>query len=204
MSATERLLGREELRALLIELGRRCAAKGLEVEMYVVGGAAMALAHGRQTPSLISRFDPRTEAMVLPACDSFWDSLEDFGGDSRRAGPWRPALTCTFSGGGGSGPAPDHQVQTRRSRWSRGLPYAAARAVALLNFGPDVPSREKRRAFCYPGGRYYRWYEYDRSTWCATREHGHSPRHGDNRIFGTHSFSGGPDGARSRCRAACS
>ena len=116
----------------------------------------------------------------------------------------KEARTITTNGGGGSGPAPDHQVQTRRSRWSRGLPYAAARAVALLNFGPDVPSREKRRAFCYPGGRYYRWYEYDRSTWCATREHGHSPRHGDNRIFGTHSFSGGPDGARSRCRAACS
>ena len=61
MSATERLLGREELRALLIELGRRCAAKGLEVEMYIVGGAAMTLAHGRSrmTRDIDAVFEPK-------------------------------------------------------------------------------------------------------------------------------------------------
>jgi hypothetical protein len=51
-----------------------------------------------------------------------------------------------FDGGGGSGPSSDHRVQTRRSRWSRHLPYAAARAVALLNVVCRVLSPEKLKA----------------------------------------------------------
>ncbi len=43
MSAGQRFLGRDGLRALLVELGRRCAAKGLEVEMHVVGGGRQLL-----------------------------------------------------------------------------------------------------------------------------------------------------------------
>ncbi|MBN2177791.1 MAG: hypothetical protein JW722_09115 [Demequinaceae bacterium] len=42
-----RELDREAILDLLSELGTRLAAKGIEALLYVVGGAAMLLAYGR-------------------------------------------------------------------------------------------------------------------------------------------------------------
>ncbi|MDQ2724960.1 MAG: hypothetical protein M3Y36_05630 [Actinomycetota bacterium] len=56
------LLGRGDIEDLLSELGRRCAARGLNAEMFLVGGAAMALAYSRDrvTRDLDAVFEPKT------------------------------------------------------------------------------------------------------------------------------------------------
>lgn len=56
------LLGRAEIESLIAELGERCAAKGINVEMFLVDGAAMALAYSRQrtTRDLDAIFEPKT------------------------------------------------------------------------------------------------------------------------------------------------
>lgn len=55
------LLNQDKLTELLIELGQRCAAKGIEVEMYMVGDAAMALVYGRDrvTRDIDAIFEPK-------------------------------------------------------------------------------------------------------------------------------------------------
>lgn len=57
-----RLLDRGEIESLLAELGQRCAAKGVHAEMFLVGGAAMALAYSRlrATRDLDAIFEPKT------------------------------------------------------------------------------------------------------------------------------------------------
>ncbi len=59
----EALLGAEQIRELLVELGRRLDARGLEARLFLVGGAAMALAYGRQrvTRDLDAVFEPKRE-----------------------------------------------------------------------------------------------------------------------------------------------
>ncbi|MHB1534471.1 MAG: DUF6036 family nucleotidyltransferase [Acidimicrobiales bacterium] len=56
------LLERDEIEQLLRELGARAAARGITVEMFLVGGAAMALAYdrGRSTRDLDAVFEPKT------------------------------------------------------------------------------------------------------------------------------------------------
>jgi Nucleotidyltransferase of unknown function (DUF6036) len=53
---------RDEIRELLSELGRRLDARGIEGEMYVVGGAAIALAFDsrRSTADIDAVFEPKT------------------------------------------------------------------------------------------------------------------------------------------------
>lgn len=60
MTAEYRQLSAAEIRALLIELLDRAAAKGIEVDAYLVGGAAMALQLGRDqvTPDVDGLFRP--------------------------------------------------------------------------------------------------------------------------------------------------
>jgi len=60
---TDPLLGAEQIRALLIELGRRLEARGIEARLFLVGGAAMALAFGRRrvTRNLDAVFEPKRE-----------------------------------------------------------------------------------------------------------------------------------------------
>jgi len=55
------LLGRERITELLAELGRRCAALGLSVDMVVVGGGAIALAYSgdRATRDIDAIFEPK-------------------------------------------------------------------------------------------------------------------------------------------------
>jgi hypothetical protein len=55
------LLGRERIRELLTELARRCAAVGAAVDMFVVGGAAIALAYSeiRATRDVDAIFEPK-------------------------------------------------------------------------------------------------------------------------------------------------
>ena len=55
------LFDRAALESLLTALGERCAAKGIEVEMFLVGGAAMALAYSREriTRDLDAVFEPK-------------------------------------------------------------------------------------------------------------------------------------------------
>ena len=55
------LLDRTRIRELLTELGSRCAARGFSVEMFLVGGAAIALAYGerRATRDLDAIFEPK-------------------------------------------------------------------------------------------------------------------------------------------------
>ena len=55
------LLGRERIRELLVELGRRCAATGDSVDMFVVGGGAIALAYSgdRGTRGIDAVFEPK-------------------------------------------------------------------------------------------------------------------------------------------------
>ncbi len=58
------LLDGTKIRALLAELGRRCAACGTSVEMIVVGGGAMALAYDpdrRSTGDVDAVFEPKME-----------------------------------------------------------------------------------------------------------------------------------------------
>jgi len=54
---------RAEILELLVELGRRLAQRGIEGEMYVVGGAAIALAFNarRSTQDIDAVFEPKAE-----------------------------------------------------------------------------------------------------------------------------------------------
>lgn len=54
-------MDRAEIRRLLIELGRRIDASGLQAELYVVGGAAIALAFDerRSTKDIDAVFEPK-------------------------------------------------------------------------------------------------------------------------------------------------
>ena len=58
---SEPLLNRNEITALIASLGERCAAHGINVEMFLVGGAAMALAYSRErtTRDLDAIFEPK-------------------------------------------------------------------------------------------------------------------------------------------------
>jgi len=55
------LFDRSTIEGLIRELGHRCAAKGLNVEMFLVGGAAMVLAYSRErlTRDLDAIFEPK-------------------------------------------------------------------------------------------------------------------------------------------------
>ncbi|HVA60794.1 MAG TPA: hypothetical protein VNG13_09720 [Mycobacteriales bacterium] len=57
------LLDGDQVRALLTDLGERLAARGIEARMFLVGGAAMALAFGRRrvTRDLDAVFEPKRE-----------------------------------------------------------------------------------------------------------------------------------------------
>lgn len=57
------LLGRAEIRELLVELGARLDRRGIEARMFVVRGAAMALAFSRRrvTRDLDAVFEPKKE-----------------------------------------------------------------------------------------------------------------------------------------------
>ncbi len=63
MSAAAPLLDGEEIRRLLADLGRRLAAKGITARLFLVGGAALALAYNdrRATRDLDAVFEPKTE-----------------------------------------------------------------------------------------------------------------------------------------------
>jgi predicted nucleotidyltransferase len=56
------LLSADEIRELLVELGSRLAADGIEGRLFVVGGAAMALAYSRErvTRDVDAIFEPKT------------------------------------------------------------------------------------------------------------------------------------------------
>jgi hypothetical protein len=60
---TAQFFGRNELEALLQELGGDLAAKGIRGELFIVGGAAMALAYStrRTTVDIDAVFEPKTE-----------------------------------------------------------------------------------------------------------------------------------------------
>jgi len=62
-SADDPLIGAEDIRRLLIELGRRLATRGIEARLFLVGGAAMALAYSRDrvTRDLDAVFEPKNE-----------------------------------------------------------------------------------------------------------------------------------------------
>jgi hypothetical protein len=55
------LLDRARIESLIAELGERCAGRGFTVEMFLVGGAAMALAYSRlrTTRDLDAIFEPK-------------------------------------------------------------------------------------------------------------------------------------------------
>jgi hypothetical protein len=55
------LLDRTRISELLTELGTRCAGRGFSVEMFLVGGAAIALVYGerRATRDLDAVFEPK-------------------------------------------------------------------------------------------------------------------------------------------------
>lgn len=57
------LMGAEEIRVLLTELGERLDARGIEARLFLVGGAAMALAYSRDrvTRDLDAVFEPKRE-----------------------------------------------------------------------------------------------------------------------------------------------
>ena len=63
MSAEGPLLDANQIRELLAELGRRLHARGLTARIFLVGGAAMALAYNarRATRDLDGVFEPKTE-----------------------------------------------------------------------------------------------------------------------------------------------
>jgi hypothetical protein len=56
------LLDRATIESLISELGERCAAKDIHVELFLVGGAAMALAYNRRrtTRDIDAIFEPKT------------------------------------------------------------------------------------------------------------------------------------------------
>ncbi len=60
---TAPLLDRGRIEALLTALGEACASKGISVEMFLVGGAAMALAYSRErtTRDLDAIFEPKIQ-----------------------------------------------------------------------------------------------------------------------------------------------
>lgn len=60
-SVRDPLLGAAEIRALLVELGERLDERGVEARMFLVGGAAMALAFSRDrvTRDLDAVFEPK-------------------------------------------------------------------------------------------------------------------------------------------------
>lgn len=57
------LLDAQQVRSLLTELGKRLAARGIEARLFLVGGAAMALAFSRRrvTRDLDAVFEPKRE-----------------------------------------------------------------------------------------------------------------------------------------------
>jgi hypothetical protein len=57
------LIGAARIRELLVELGRRLDARGVEARLFLVGGAAMALAFSRDrvTRDLDAVFEPKAE-----------------------------------------------------------------------------------------------------------------------------------------------
>ncbi len=63
MSAEGPLLDAQRIRELLAELGRRLHARGITARIFLVGGAAMALAYNarRATRDLDGVFEPKTE-----------------------------------------------------------------------------------------------------------------------------------------------
>ncbi len=62
MSPDEKQFDADRIETLLSELGRRCSAKGFEVEMFVVCGSAMAMAYSRSrvTRDIDAIFEPKT------------------------------------------------------------------------------------------------------------------------------------------------
>lgn len=62
-AGTGPLVGAAEIRELLVELGRRLEARGVEARLFLVGGAAMALAFSRTrvTRDLDAVFEPKRE-----------------------------------------------------------------------------------------------------------------------------------------------
>jgi len=69
------LLGRERIRGLLIELGCRCAAVEIATDMFIVGGAAIALAYSerRATRDIDAIFEPKMR--VYEVAKSMADEL---------------------------------------------------------------------------------------------------------------------------------
>lgn len=63
MSPEGPLLDAERIRGLLVELGRRLHARGIAARIFLVGGAAIALAYSarRATRDLDGVFEPKTE-----------------------------------------------------------------------------------------------------------------------------------------------
>ncbi|MGH3261449.1 MAG: hypothetical protein ACRDNS_05580 [Trebonia sp.] len=63
------LLDPEQVRALLTELGARLSAQGIEARLFLVGGAAMALAFSRHriTRDLDAVFEPKSEIYAQAA-----------------------------------------------------------------------------------------------------------------------------------------
>ncbi len=61
------LLGKERITELLFELGRRCAASGVSVDMLVVGGGAIALAYNgdRTTRDIDAIFEPKMRVYAI-------------------------------------------------------------------------------------------------------------------------------------------
>lgn len=57
------LLGADQIRELLADLGRRLDDRGLSAQLFLVGGAAMALAFNtrRSTRDLDAVFEPKSE-----------------------------------------------------------------------------------------------------------------------------------------------
>lgn len=57
------LLSADQVRGLLLELGRRLDSRGIEARLFLVGGAAMALAYSRDrvTRDLDAVFEPKAE-----------------------------------------------------------------------------------------------------------------------------------------------
>ena len=63
MTADGPLLDADQIRGLLTELGRRLHARGITAQLFLVGGAAMALAYNsrRATRDIDGVFEPKTE-----------------------------------------------------------------------------------------------------------------------------------------------
>jgi len=69
-------MSRDEIIAVLTELGKRLAQKGIQGEMYVVGGAAMALAYDA------TRVTRDVDAVFVPKAEIYREAravAEDFG-----------------------------------------------------------------------------------------------------------------------------